>query len=81
MRLNTMEQPTAWWEQLLKWIEGNTILFLCFGIAWRGIDKSFKYFSESRDNRTKQIVKDEIKPLKDKIDDIADAIFELKTHK
>lgn len=82
MRYKTMTEPnSSWWEQLLKWIEGNTVLFLSFAAVWKGIDKAFKYFSESRDDRMREIVKAEMKPLEDKIDDIADAIYNLKIHK
>lgn len=82
MNEKTMQQPEPlWWETLLIWLRDNTIMFLSFAVVWRGIDRAFKYFSESRDGRMRDIVKEEIEPLQAKLDKISDAIFELKTHK
>ena len=54
------------------------VLFLSFAAVWKAIDKAFKYFSESRDDRIRQIVKEENSKLEAKIDALHDAIYGLK---
>lgn len=77
-----MAQPPAeWWQTLLSWLKDNVLIFMVFGLLWKGIDKVFKYFSESRDSEIRKIVKDEITPLEDKIDALGEAIWDMKTHK
>lgn len=79
-----MQQPEpVWWEIFLKWVESNTILFMTFGLVWKGFDMTFKYLSESRDQRFRQIVKEENKVLEDRFNDRLDTLTDLlmKGHK
>lgn len=77
-----MAQPpeSQWWQTLLLWIKDNTLQFMIFALIWKGIDKVFKFASESRDERIKNIVKEQMKPLEDKIDKLTEVIFAFKTH-
>ena len=51
-------------------------------VLWNAINKTFKYFSDSRDAELREIVKREVQPKLDelakKIDHLSDVIFELK---
>lgn len=79
MKIETMAAPeSVWWETMLTWVKDNTILFMIFALVWKGIDKVFKYFSESRDAELRRIVQAEIQPLERKIDELGEAIFNLK---
>lgn len=73
-----MQQPEpAWWETLIKWIENNTVIFMVFGLVWKGFDMTFKYLSESRDQRFRQIVKEENQALEQRFNDKLDTITDL----
>lgn len=68
-----MTQPqTDWYLPILIWIKDNTLQIGIISLVWRGIDKVFKYFSESRDIRLTQmvdkVVDAKLKPLEEKID-------------
>lgn len=76
-------QPAlSFWEQLVLWVKDNVIVFMSFALAWKGIDKVFKYFSEARDAELRKIVHDEMNPsikdLTEKIDKLGDAVWALK---
>lgn len=80
---NTMAQPNPdWWIAVFKWIADNSIQFMVFALAWKGIDKVFKYFSEARDAELRRIVHDEMNPtikdLGEKIQDLSEAIWSIK---
>lgn len=75
-----MSQPTVtWWQPIFSWISDNTIIFTGFALAWKGIDKVFKYFSEARDAELRKIVHDEMNPtitqLNEKIEKLTEAIW------
>jgi len=77
-RTKTMAEPQQWWKPFIDWLTDNTVVLGSFAVVWRGIDKTFKYLSEGRDARTKQIVKDEIEPLNDKIDHLTEMFYDFK---
>lgn len=77
-RTKTMQEPHQWWKPFIDWLTDNTVILGSFAVVWRGIDKAFKYLSEGRDARTKQIVKDEISPLNEKIDHLTDMFYDFK---
>lgn len=76
------QPPVEWWMQIFAWIKDNTIIFVVFGLAWKAIDKVFKYFSESRDAELRKIVHEEmnapISNLTDKIEQLGEAVWALK---
>lgn len=77
-----MTQPQLeWWQQILIWLKDNTILFMVFTLAWKAIDKVFKYFSEARDAEFRKIVHDEMNPtitqLSQQIKDLTEAIWSI----
>lgn len=81
-KIETMQQPqTEWWMTIFNWIKDNTVIFACFALAWKGIDKVFKYFSESRDAELRKIVHEEmnapIQSLTDQIQNLTKAIFSI----
>jgi len=49
-----------------------------FGLCYAAIHYVFKYFSESRDARLKEIVNERIDPIEKKIDTLGDSIYELR---
>ena len=71
------------WEQIFLWIKDNVLIFSVFALAWRGIDKTFKYFSESRDAELRKIVHDEMNPsitqLTQQIKELGEAVWALKS--
>lgn len=71
------------WEQILIWLKDNTIIFMVFALAWKGIDKVFKYFSEARDAELRKIVHDEMNPsimqLTQQIKELGEAVWALKS--
>lgn len=85
----TMAQPQSWWEQIFVWAKDNTIIFGAFALAWKAIDKVFKYYSESRLNELRAIVKEElanhtnpqIEKLSTSIDELRESIWALKANK
>lgn len=82
MNVKEMEQPSApWWQTLLMWVKDNVIIFMAFALAWKGIDKAFKYFSESRDDRIREIVKEEKKEIMDALDVLSKEFYSFRTHK
>lgn len=86
LKIKTMAQPQSWWESVFEWIKNNTIIFATFALAWKGIDKVFKYFSDTRMNELRMIVKDELKNhttpeierLSAAIDDLREGIWALR---
>ncbi len=86
LKTNTMAQPQQWWEPIFKWIADNTILLTSFALAWKSIDKVFKYYSEGRDERIEALidkklmgkVTPEIQKLSVSIDELKEAIWDLK---
>lgn len=83
LKINTMAQPQVeWWMQVFAWVKDNTIVFASFALAWKGIDKVFKYFSEARDSELRKIVHDEMNPsinqLSQQIKELGEAVWALK---
>lgn len=76
----TMQPETEWWKSFFKWADDNKIFFVIFGLMWKTIDKVFKYFSDSRDEELKKIVQDEIKPIKEAVDDLKETFIRYKIH-
>jgi len=78
-----------WWTPIFNWITSNTIVFASFALAWKGIDKVFKFYSETRINELRSIVKEElanhtnpqIEKLSTSIDELRESIWALKTNK
>lgn len=85
LKINNMTQPSTWWQPLFDWLRDNTIVFASFAIAWKGIDKVFKYFSEARDAELRKIVHDEMNPtitqLSQQIKDLSEAIWSINKTK
>lgn len=80
---NAMTPPNLnIWEQIFTWLKDNTIIFMVFALAWKGIDKVFKYFSEARDAELRKIVHDEMNPsisqLTQQIKELGEAVWALK---
>lgn len=54
-------------------------------VLWNAINKTFKYFSDSRDAELREIVRKEVQPkldeLSQKIDHLSNVIFDLKNKK
>lgn len=75
---NNQMHESIWWEPVFSWLKDNTIIFLSFAVAWRGIDRGFKFLSEGRDGRTREIVKAEVKPLEEKIDHLVEVFYTFK---
>lgn len=77
------QPPLEWWQAVFIWLKDNTIMFMCFALSWKGIDKAFKYFSDSRDEELRKIVHEEMRApidnLSQKVDALSDAIWGLKT--
>lgn len=75
-----------WWIPIGKWIENNTLLFTCFALAWKAIDRAFKYMSDVQtaklnkalDERIGTTVMPEIKRLHESIDELRESIWDLK---
>jgi len=82
LKTNMSEHQPAWWIPLFEYIKDNTIIFMCFGLVWKAIDKVFKYFSDARDAELRKIVHDEMNPtiteLTKQIKDLGEAIWALK---
>lgn len=79
-----MSQPSpSFWEQVFIWLKDNTIIFMVFALAWKGIDKTFKYFSDARDTELRKIVHDEMNPsiaqLTQQIKELGEAVWALKS--
>lgn len=74
-------QPTTL-SDILKFITEFTPFAGVFALLWKCIDKVAKYYSDRADERLRQIVKDEVKPdmakLSHAIDELREAIWELK---
>lgn len=82
-----MQQPAApWWQPILEWIASNTVLFGVFALLWKAIDKGVEIWKEARDERINQLIEKqlknvvtpEIKKLSESIDDLKEAIWDLK---
>ncbi len=73
---------TNQWSDILKFIEDITPWAAVFGLMWKGIDKVFKYFSDTRDAELRKIVHDEMNPtiteLTAAIKELRESIWELK---
>lgn len=84
LKNNTMPtQPVlSFWEQILVWVKDNVIIFMSFALAWKGIDKTFRYFSDARDAELRRIVHDEMNPsitqLTQQIKELSEAVWALK---
>lgn len=82
LRTKIMTEPNAWWQPIFSWLANNTIIFMCFALVWKGIDKVFKYFSDARDIELRKIVHDEMNPsitqLSEKIEKLGEAVWALK---
>lgn len=70
-----MDQPQPeWWQSFFKWIETNMIMFLITGSIWKGMALIYKFRSESRDLKMKELAKEVVeeanKPLEAKIDNL-----------
>ena len=80
--VNMSNQPFSFWTEIWVFVKDNTLQAGIFTLVWKGIDKTFKYFSESRDAELRRIVKEEVKPditnLTTAIDELREAIWELK---
>ena len=86
IRNNRMAQSQPdFWTQVLIWVKDNTLLFGIFALTWKGIDKVFRYFSDSRDAELRKIVHEEmnapIANLTQKIEDLSNAIWNIKQQK
>lgn len=79
-KMNT--PPSSFLSELWDFVKNNTVQAGVFTLIWKGIDKVFKYFSEARDAELRKIVKEEVKPditnLTTAIDELREAIWELK---
>lgn len=82
-----MSQPSQqWWEPILSWIGANSVLFMCFGLAWKFLDKIVEIWEKSQDarisrlidNRLNSTVTPEIKRLSESIDDLKEAIWSIQ---
>lgn len=77
-----MDQQTTWWTDLIKWIEANWFQIGILGLLSKGIDRVFKYASQSRDARIRQIVKEENESLREAINELREDIGRLRpSHK
>lgn len=82
--MNNMHE--TWWAPVWDWIKDNMIVFGSFALAWKGISQAFKYLSEGRNAEIRAIIKDEINArvdpqigkLSNSIDDLKEAIWDLK---
>lgn len=90
LKIKTMSQPNgSWWMQIFEWIKENTIIFVVFGLSWKGLDKGFKYLSEGRDERITLLIEQklnskvtpQIEKLSDSIDELKDAIMAIALNK
>ena len=85
-QMSDMPDNSSWWTPMAKWVMDNTIVFLVFGLAWKGLSQAFKYLSEGRNAEIRAIIKEEINArvdpqitkLTDSIDDLKEAIWALK---
>lgn len=79
LQIKMQEPVQSWWQPFFKWIEDNTILFLCFGLSWKGVDRAFRYLSNTQAERIKEIVKKEINDhVTPQIDRLSDNINKLQ---
>jgi hypothetical protein len=87
LKINNMQQPqSVWWQTVLDWIGQNTVLFGVLGLIWKAIDKGFEHLEKTRNERLinliethlKTTVTPEIKKLSESIDDLKNAIWEMK---
>lgn len=83
-RIENMSQSNSpWWLELIAWIKENVLLFSVFALAWKGLDKGFKYLSEGRDERIAVLIEQklsakvtpQIEKLSDSIDELKEAIW------
>lgn len=76
-----MQQPIAWWQPIFDWLRDNTIVFASFALAWKGIDKAFKYYSDSRDAELRKIVQEEMhQPISELSSQIKELSTQIKEH-
>lgn len=79
---NKMHQDT-WWKMIITWIAENTLQIGIIAAIFKGIDKAFRYASESRDERIRRIVREELdgkfQPTEDKIDHLTKLVYERLT--
>lgn len=78
-----MSQPSQqWWEPITAWLSANTILFIIAGLAWKFLDKIVYIWEKSQDARISRLIdaklNPEIKKLSESIDDLKEAIWDLK---
>jgi hypothetical protein len=78
-----MSQPQQqWWEPITAWLSANTILFIIAGLAWKFLDKIVEMWEKSQDARISRLIdaklNPEIKKLSESIDDLKEAIWDLK---
>lgn len=86
LKIKMQEPHVSWWEPIFNWIRDNTVLFACFALAWKGIDRAFKFYSNAQAERLREMVKEEIKShvnpvierLSTSIDKLQESIWELR---
>jgi hypothetical protein len=70
----------GFWWQFWEFIKDNTIQAGLFALIWRGIDRVFKYASDSRDERIRRIVREELngkfEPTEQKLDELTKLVYE-----
>lgn len=84
IKMNNLHE--SWWAPLARWAMDNTIVFAAFGLSWKGLSLAFKHLSEGRNAEIRAIIKDEINArvdpqigkLTNSIDDLKEAIWDLK---
>ena len=79
-----MQEPThQWWEPILSWIGANSVLFMCFGLAWKFLDKLVEIWDKSQDARINRLIdtrlNPELKKLSESIDSLKEAIWSIQT--
>lgn len=78
LRTDTMpEQSTDLTVKILDFFTTFIPYSVVFGIFWKLVDAVFKYASEGRDARTRELISESTKPLENDIKDLTKSIWSL----
>lgn len=78
LRINAMpEQSTDLTVKILDFFTTFIPYSVVFGIFWKLVDAVFKYASDGRDARTRELISESTRPLEHDIKDLTKSIWSL----